>query len=48
MHAYDAVLISGNTLSARYAKVGETLTTLDDKSLTLDETTLIIADTENL
>lgn len=46
MHAYDAVLISGNTLSARYAKVGETLTTLDEKSLTLDETTLVIADTE--
>jgi phenylalanyl-tRNA synthetase beta chain len=46
MHAYDASLISGNTLSARYAKVGETLTTLDDKSLTLDEKTLVIADSE--
>lgn len=46
MHAYDAVLIAGDTLSARYAQAGETLTTLDDKSLTLDETTLVIADTE--
>ena len=46
MHAYDANLISGNTLSARYATKGETLTTLDDKSLTLDETTLIITDDE--
>ena len=46
MHAYDAVLIAGNTLSARYAAPGETLTTLDDKSLTLDEATLVISDTE--
>ncbi len=46
MHAYDATLIAGNTLSARYAAVGEMLTTLDDKSLTLDETTLVIADKE--
>lgn len=46
MHAYDATLISGNTLSARYAKKWETLTTLDDKELSLDEMTLVIADTE--
>ncbi len=46
MHAYDEALIAGATLSARYAKEGETLTTLDEKSLTLDESTLVIADTE--
>lgn len=46
MHAYDANLISGGMLSARFATLGETLTTLDDKSLTLDETTLVIADNE--
>lgn len=46
MHAYDATLIAGNTLYARYAVAGETLTTLDEKSLTLDESTLVIADSE--
>lgn len=46
LHAYDASLIAGNTLSARFAKSGEKLTTLDDKELTLDESTLVIADTE--
>lgn len=46
MHAYDAELITGGELSARYAYKGETLTTLDDKSLTLDESTLVIADNE--
>ncbi len=43
MHAYDARSIEG-TLTARFAKEGETLMTLDDKSLTLDEKTLVIAD----
>jgi phenylalanyl-tRNA synthetase beta subunit len=46
MHAYDAALVAGNTLNARCAKKGETLTTLDDKELELDETTLVIADAE--
>jgi phenylalanyl-tRNA synthetase beta subunit len=46
MHAYDANLIAGNMLSARFAKAGEKLTTLDDKSLELDESTLVIADSE--
>ena len=46
MHAYDAALISGNTLIARFAQTGETLTTLDDKQLTLDSSTLVIADNE--
>lgn len=46
MHAYDAHLVAGGVLSARFATFGETLTTLDDKSLTLDEATLVIADSE--
>lgn len=46
MHAYDASLIKGNTLSARFAKKGEKLTTLDDKELELDEDTLVISDRE--
>jgi phenylalanyl-tRNA synthetase beta subunit len=46
MHAYDASLIAGNTLTARFAKAGEKLTTLDDKELELDEATLVIADLE--
>lgn len=46
MHAYDAALIQDGTLVARYAKKGEVLTTLDDKDLTLNTNTLIIADTK--
>lgn len=46
MHAYDATLIAGNTLSARFARAGEVLTTLDEKTLALDEQTLVIADAE--
>jgi phenylalanyl-tRNA synthetase beta subunit len=45
MHAYDGRSIKG-TLTARFAKEGETLTTLDEKSLTLDKQTLVIADDE--
>lgn len=44
MHAYDASLVSGNMLSARFAQAGERLTTLDDKEIELDENTLVIAD----
>ncbi len=47
MHAYDARTIKG-TLSARFAKSGEQLTTLDDKELKLDEKTLVIADDEKV
>lgn len=46
MHAYDASLIAGGVLSARYAKEGETLVTLDDKTLVLDTKTLVISDNE--
>lgn len=45
MHAYDARSITG-TLRARFAHAGETLTTLDEKELTLDERTLVITDDE--
>lgn len=47
MHAYDARSITG-TLRARFAKSGETLATLDEKELTLDEKTLVIADDEKV
>lgn len=43
MHAYDARAIKG-ALTVRFAKEGETLVTLDDKELVLDEATLVIAD----
>ena len=45
MHAYDARSIKG-TLSARLARKGETLITLDEKVLALNEKTLVIADDE--
>ena len=47
MHAYDADLIS-EFLEARFAKEGETMITLDNKELNLDEKTLVIADAEKV
>ncbi|MFA6608920.1 MAG: phenylalanine--tRNA ligase beta subunit-related protein [Candidatus Paceibacterota bacterium] len=47
MHAYDSRSIKG-TLRARFAKTGETLTTLDDKELKLNGKTLVIADDEKV
>jgi len=47
MHAYDARSIAG-TLTARLAKEGETLVTLDDKNLILDVETLVITDDEKV
>lgn len=47
MHAYDARRIQGG-LVARFARTGETLTTLDDKELVLDEKTLVITDDEKV
>jgi phenylalanyl-tRNA synthetase beta subunit len=47
MHAYDARSIKG-TLAARLAKRGETLVTLDEKTLSLDDTTLVIVDDEKV
>lgn len=43
MHAYDARSIDGGIV-VRYANAGEKLDTLDDRELTLDEKTLVIAD----
>lgn len=43
MHAYDAKNIEGG-LVVRYAEDGESLLTLDDKDLTLNPKTLVIAD----
>ena len=47
MHAYDADLVS-EFLEARFAKEGETMTTLDNKELNLDEKTLVISDAKNV
>ncbi|MFA6698806.1 MAG: phenylalanine--tRNA ligase subunit beta [Thiomicrospira sp.] len=43
MHAFDADKLQG-TVEIRYAKAGETLVTLDEKTLSLNEQTLVIAD----
>lgn len=47
MHAYDADLVGG-FLDCRFAKDGESMTTLDNKELSLDENTLVIADHKNV
>ncbi|MDD3940021.1 MAG: phenylalanine--tRNA ligase beta subunit-related protein [Candidatus Pacebacteria bacterium] len=47
MHAYDADLVSG-FLEARFAKENESMTTLDNKELVLDTSTLVIADEKNV
>lgn len=43
MHAFDADKLSG-AIQVRYATEGESLVTLDDKALTLNKQTLVIAD----
>ncbi len=43
MHAYDARSVEGS-LRARFAKEDEVLMTLDDKNISLDTSTLVIAD----
>jgi phenylalanyl-tRNA synthetase beta subunit len=47
MHAYDADLIS-EYLEARFANPGETMKTLDDKELSLNENALVISDAKNV
>lgn len=44
MHAFDADKLNG-VMAVRYARPGEKLVTLDEKELTLQEDTLVIADT---
>jgi phenylalanyl-tRNA synthetase beta chain len=43
MHAFDADKVEG-AITVRRAKTGETMTTLDNKELALDESILVIAD----
>lgn len=44
LHAFDLAKIKGHKLNIRQAKHGETITTLDNKKRTLDESMLVIAD----
>ena len=44
IHAYDAAKIAGNELTARLARPGETIVTLDGKARTLTPDMLVIAD----
>ena len=47
MHAYDYDQITGHTLTARLAKAGENLHTLDDSDRVAQGTELVIADSEH-
>lgn len=44
MHAFDNDKMAGNTISVRFAKSGEKITSLDNKELELDESIPVIAD----
>ena len=44
MHAFDVARLAGPEIRVRMARVGETLTTLDRQSRTLDASMLVIAD----
>lgn len=44
LHAFDADKIDGDTIFIRYAKKGESITTLDGQVVELDTETLVIAD----
>jgi phenylalanyl-tRNA synthetase beta chain len=46
LHVYDADKIPGKTLTARLAREGETITTLDDKDRVLTSDMLVIADAD--
>lgn len=46
MHAFDLQSLKGD-LEIRYARAGESLVLLNDATITLDETTLVIADEES-
>lgn len=47
MHAFDAAQLAGATLTARLAKPGERLTTLDGETRTLAPSMLVIADRDH-
>ena len=46
LHAFDADLVAGGSLTVRRARDGETITTLDDVERTLDSDMLVIEDAE--
>ena len=46
LHAFDADLVAGGSLTVRRARDGETITTLDDVERTLDTDMLVIEDAE--
>lgn len=46
LHAFDADEIRGSRINVRFARSGETLVTLDDKTLSLHPEDLVIADAE--
>ncbi|SDT96556.1 phenylalanyl-tRNA synthetase beta subunit [Verrucomicrobium sp. GAS474] len=46
LHAFDAAKLAGKTIEVRRARKGETLLALDDKTYTLNENDLVIADAE--
>jgi len=48
MHAFDKNKLDGKNISARNSKVGESLITLDNHLIELDDDTCVIADTEPL
>ncbi|KKU77604.1 MAG: Phenylalanine-tRNA ligase beta subunit, partial [Parcubacteria group bacterium GW2011_GWA2_47_7] len=47
LHAFDAEKVTGG-ITVRLAKKGETMTTLDNKSVSMDGTELVIADDEGV
>ena len=47
MHAFDYKLIGGNEINVRSAKNGETITLLDNKEYTLDDTMCVISDSDS-
>lgn len=46
LHAFDYNKFDGNVVTARYAKAGETLTTLDEEERELDPHDIVIADSQ--
>lgn len=48
MHAFDLDKLAGNRIVVRRARPGETLTTLDDSTHTLDDQMLVIADADRV